>query len=76
LTLQSRSAASYYAHLALYNLAYVLDDGIMLSIAVITLGRRKLQERGGRWLKLLSGLVLLALGGALIAGGIGALREG
>ena len=35
---------------------------------VITLGRRKLQERAGRWLKLLSGVVMLALGAALVAG--------
>jgi uncharacterized membrane protein HdeD (DUF308 family) len=34
----------------------------MLGIAVATLGRRKLQERGGRWLKLVSGLVMLLLG--------------
>ena len=40
----------------------------MLAIAVITLGRRKLQERAGRWLKLLSGVVMLALGAALVAG--------
>lgn len=68
LTLHPLSTAEYYAHLALYNLAYVFDDAVMLSIAVVTLGRRKLQQRAGRWLKLLSGTVMIALGVALLAG--------
>lgn len=55
-----------YGYLGLYIFAYMLDDSIMVGIAVITLGRRKLQERGGRWLKLLSGIVILVLGALLI----------
>ena len=55
-----------YAYLALYNAAYMLDDSIMLGIAVVTLGRRKLHERGGRWLKLVSGAVMLGLGVVLL----------
>jgi glutaredoxin len=57
---------AYYGYLALYNVAYMLDDSIMVLTAVITLGHFKLQERGGRWLKLVSGVVLLALGLALL----------
>ena len=57
----------YYGYLALYNVAYMLDDALMVTIAVLTLGRHKLQEREGRWLKLISGLVMLALGATLIA---------
>jgi hypothetical protein len=66
LTLHALPAWQYYAYLALYNVAYVLDDGLMLSVAVVTLSRRKLQERAGRWLKLVSGAVMLALGAMLI----------
>jgi uncharacterized membrane protein HdeD (DUF308 family) len=33
----------------------------MVTLAVATLSRAKLQERGGRWLKLLSGAVMTAL---------------
>ena len=44
----------------------MLDDSIMVGIAVVTLGRRKLQERGGRWLKLLSGVTIAILGLLLI----------
>lgn len=57
---------AYYGYLALYNVAYMLDDGIMVLTAVITLSRFKLQERGGRWLKLVSGVVLFALGLTLL----------
>lgn len=50
-----------YAYLALYNVAYMLDDGLIVTIAVVTLSRRRLQEREGRWLKLISGAIMLAL---------------
>lgn len=56
------SSSQHYGYLALYNLAYILDDGIMVGIAVITLNKRKLQQDEGRWLKLVSGLVVIALG--------------
>jgi hypothetical protein len=52
----------YHGYLALYVLAYMLDDMAMLAIAIVTLSRRKVQERGGRALKLLSGTVMIALG--------------
>lgn len=55
-----------YLYLGLYNVAYMFDDVIMLTIAVVTLSHRKLQEKEGRWLKLVSGLVILALGVLLL----------
>ena len=66
LTLRHLPTWQYYAYLALYNLTYIADDSVMLGIAVVTLSRRKLQERAGRWLKLLSGAVILALGVLLL----------
>ncbi len=62
LVLQHLPTWQYYAYLALYNVAYILDDSVMVLIAVVTLGQHKLQERAGRWLKLLSGSVMLLLG--------------
>ena len=56
------STFEYYAYLALYNIAYMADDSVMIVIAVVTLSRAKLQERGGRILKLISGLVISLLG--------------
>jgi hypothetical protein len=44
----------------------VLDDAAMLSLAVVTPSRRKLQGRAGRWLQLVSGTVTLGLGALLI----------
>jgi glutaredoxin len=67
LTLRELPLWQYYAYLVLYNLAYVLDDGLMLALAVVTLSRRKLQERGGRWLKLVSGAIMVALALVLLA---------
>lgn len=60
------SAASYTLYLVLYNVAYMADDAAVVAIAVITLGHRRLQEREGRWLKLLSGGFILVLGAILI----------
>jgi len=62
LSQQGRTTWEYYGYLGLYNLAYIADDALMVSIAVITLSHHKLQEREGRWLKLISGLVMLGLG--------------
>jgi glutaredoxin len=66
LTLQQMPAWEYYSYLGLYNLAYIFDDRLMVMIAVITLSRRKLQERAGRWLKLVSGTVMAGLGVLLL----------
>ncbi len=62
LTLKQLDTVSYYSYLLLYNLAYMLDDLIVLSIGVITLSQRRLQEKEGRWLKLISGLTMVGLG--------------
>jgi threonine/homoserine/homoserine lactone efflux protein len=59
-------AWQHYGYLALYNVFYMLDDTLMLAAAVVTLRMSKLQERGGRALKLISGVVMLLLGLALI----------
>ena len=50
----------------IFSLAYMADDALMVLIAVVTLGQHRLQERGGRWLKLLSGAVILVLGALLL----------
>ncbi|MCA9067511.1 MAG: hypothetical protein KDA84_01210 [Planctomycetaceae bacterium] len=62
LALQDLPQWQNYAYLVLYNIAYMFDDSLMVAVVVITLGRRKLQEHQGRWLKLVSGLVIVVLG--------------
>jgi glutaredoxin len=56
----------HQAYIGLYVLAYMLDDALMLAIAIVTLSRRKLQERAGRALKLVSGAIMVALGALLL----------
>ena len=66
LTLRAEGAAEHYAWLALYNLVYVLPMAVILLVFVRSMGGRKLGERQGRLLKLLSGLMMLGLGTMLL----------
>lgn len=66
LAMQQLPTWEYYGYLGLYNLAYILDDSLMVALAVFTLSRRKLQESAGRWLKLVSGIVMSGLGALLL----------
>jgi glutaredoxin len=66
LTLRELPTASYYGYMLLYNAAYMIDDIVVLSIGVVLLSRHRLQEREGRALKLISGLVMVGLGIYLI----------
>jgi hypothetical protein len=67
LTLGEPSVAMRYFYLALYNLVYVLPLAAIVLVFVRTLGARKLGEREGRLLKLLSGTMMLELGVLLLA---------
>ena len=62
LTLRDLDSATYYSYLLLYISAYMLDDVIVLGTGVALLSRHRLQEREGRWLKLISGVVMIGLG--------------
>jgi glutaredoxin len=62
LTLKQLDSISYYGYLLLYNLAYMFDDVIILAIGIITLSQRRLQEKEGRLLKLISGLAMVGIG--------------
>jgi hypothetical protein len=66
LTQQDLSAPAHYAYLGLYILGYVADDSVMVATAVVALSSRKLTENAGRWLKLLSGVVMLVLGAVIV----------
>jgi glutaredoxin len=66
LTQQRLEPAAHYAYLGLYIVGYIFDDSLMVAAAVIALSSRKLTEGAGRWLKLLSGAAMIALGGLLL----------
>jgi glutaredoxin len=61
LTQHDIGPSARYAYLGLYILGYIADDALMVATAVLALGARRLTERAGRHLKLLSGAVMLAL---------------
>lgn len=66
LSMQNLPLWANYLYLGLYIVAYMLDDALLVTLVVVTLSHRKLQEAQGRWLKLLSGCVILLLGVVLV----------
>lgn len=66
LTARDLETWRYHAYLALYIVAYMFDDAVLVTIGVVTLSRRKLQEQAGRWLKLVSGVTISVLGVLLL----------
>jgi len=66
LTLQDLGPAEHYLYLALYNLVYVIPLAVIVGVFAFTLGARKLTEREGRLLKLMSGVMMLQLGMLLV----------
>ena len=66
LTLADLTPAGRLAYLAAYNLIYVLPLGLIVILFARKLGARKLGEREGRLLKLLSGIMMLGLGALLL----------
>ena len=66
LTMRELPVTTYHAYLVLYDFFYMLDDALILSVAIYTLGHHRLQHREARWLKLISGAVMLALGIVLL----------
>jgi glutaredoxin len=63
---QEISGAPFYGYLALYNLAYIFDDALMVFAATWALSSKRLSLGAGRWLKALSGAALLALSAVLL----------
>ncbi len=66
LTLNNLSSAWYYLYLVLYNIIYVIPLSTIVIIFTITLGKKHLTELQGRLMKLVSGTMMLALGGVLL----------
>ncbi len=62
LTLRETDTFVYYMYLVLYNIIYIIPLLVIVILFVTKLGSRKLGEAEGRLLKLLSGMMMLALG--------------
>jgi hypothetical protein len=65
LTMNELTPAARYGYLALYNLIYVIPLALIVAAFIGTLGARRLTEREGRLLKLMSGVMMLELGALL-----------
>lgn len=66
LTLAELPPGARYAWLALYNAIYVLPLAGIVFAFIVTLGARRLTEREGRLLKLMSGTMMVGLGLVLV----------
>jgi hypothetical protein len=66
LTLHSLPPGRYYLYLVLYNIVYIIPLAVIVGIFTATLGSRKMSEWQGRVLKLLSGMMMILLGGVLL----------
>jgi len=66
LMLHKLTTLQYYLYLALYNIVYVIPLAVIVLAATISLGAKKMTAWQGRRLKLLSGLMMLFLGIALL----------
>jgi hypothetical protein len=66
LTLNEVSPVAHYLYLVLYNFVYVTPLLLIVGLFAATLGSPKLKEAEGRFLKLLSGLMMLGLGMLLV----------
>ncbi|MFZ2949675.1 MAG: hypothetical protein WA003_09350, partial [Desulfuromonadaceae bacterium] len=66
LTLNNLSTATYYLYMVLYNTIYVIPLFLIVLGFTFTLGKRQLSEWQGRVLKLVSGFMMLGLGGVLL----------
>lgn len=66
LSLNQVSSVRYNLYLLLYTFVFMLDDLIVLSLAVITLNKLSFNEKYNYWATLIGGLLILALGILLI----------
>jgi hypothetical protein len=66
LTLAGLPTAAYYAYLGLYVLVYILPMLLIVGFFAVTLGSRGISIDEARRLKLLSGLLMVGIGGLLL----------
>jgi len=66
LTLNDLSNAQYYLYLAFYNVVYIIPLLLIVVLFTVSLGKKKLSEKEGRILKLLSGSMMTGLGVVLL----------
>ncbi|MCH4293006.1 thioredoxin family protein [Shewanella sp. 3B26] len=66
LAMHELPAAERYFYLVMYNIVYVIPLALIVLVFAMTLGKRKLSEKEGESLKLMSGIMMVGLGGMLV----------
>lgn len=66
LSSQNIGAATFVSLLVLYMLIYQLDELVIFFTAVVTLKSNRLEEKHGRLLKLVGGMLMLTLAGVML----------
>ncbi|GGP60318.1 cytochrome c biosynthesis protein [Shewanella algicola] len=66
LSLSDIDTVQRYMYLIAYNIVYVIPLAAIVIVFSMTLGKRKLTEKEGEVLKLMSGIMMLGLGGMLV----------
>ncbi|MCF1428767.1 MAG: cytochrome C biosynthesis protein [Shewanella sp.] len=66
LSMHELTAAERYTYLAMYNIVYVIPLATIVIIFAATLGKRKLTEKEGEGLKLMSGTMMTGMGTLLV----------
>jgi len=66
LTLNELTNVQYYLYLAFYNAVYIIPLLFIVLLFTVTLGKKKISEKEGRILKLLSGSMMMGLGVILL----------
>ncbi|WP_445781288.1 cytochrome C biosynthesis protein [Shewanella sp.] len=66
LSLSDIDTMQRYMYLIAYNIVYVIPLAAIVIVFSMTLGKRKLTEKEGEVLKLMSGIMMLGLGGMLV----------
>jgi len=66
LTTRAISTSSYYFYILVYIFFYMLDDMLVFTLAIVTLRLTQMSEKYLKAIKLISGMVLLALGVIMI----------
>ncbi len=66
LTLQALPTWQYYCYLGFYNVVYIIPLLTIVIIFAVTLGAHQLSEKQGRYLKLISGVMMADMGVVLV----------
>ena len=66
LTMEELPSLSYYLYLVFYNVIYVIPLLVIVILFTLSLGANKLQEKQGKQLKLISGMMMLYMGLVLV----------